>query len=303
MDADDIVTLHPVTDPHTGKVVYTAPEPTSSGESVSPGTHASTGGFMEQQDSPTTARRAHTRFDAPDEMQIIDGDLVRAGDAPNEPAPSVTLTKDRFAGDAQFDWGRAEAAQDAGQTLQIVNGQLVPVGDKPTNPGQSVTLTGDRFAATPGESAEVASLVRSGTAAQLIDDLRPTSQLRAYLPNDPGGWYLRTKPTPSHRDVLHTVIVRRSATGLYHALLWQFMQNDCGELKNTNLNRWVGTHETLSAHHTHLYPGPDGQAATLCLSQRATGGMPDLTGTVLQAAKWADGMGYVVRGGTFPYRQ
>lgn len=156
---------------------------------------------------------------------------------------------------------------------------------------------------TDTENAEVLRLVRSGTAAQLIDDLTPTSQLRAYLPHDPGGWYLRTKPTPSHRDVLHTVIVRRSATGLYHATLWRFLQNDRGELKNVNLNRWVGTHQTLSAHRVHLYPGQNGDAATLCLSQRTAGGMPTLTTAVLQSAKWADGMGFVVRGGAFPYRQ
>lgn len=258
---------------------------------------------MNQHSGPANKTQTTTRPDSAGQVQIIDGELLPADDFPLEPAPSVTLTEDRFAGDGQFDWARAEQAQDAGQTLQIINGELVSVGAKPTEPAQSVTLTGDRFAATPTENTEIAALVRSGTAAQLIDDLRPTSQLRAYLPNDPGGWYLRTKPTPSHRDVLHTVIVHRTATGLYHALLWQFLQNDNGELKNTNLNHWIGTHATLSAHHTHLYPGTNSHAATLCLSQRATGGMPTLSGTVLQAAKWADGMGYVVRGGTFPYRQ
>ncbi len=202
-----------------------------------------------------------------------------------------------------LNWKQAEAAQDAGQVLQIVNGELVAAGSKPAESAQAVTLTGDRFAATGTENAEVLRLVRSGTAAQMIDDLQPTSQLRAYLPNDPGGWYLRTKPTPSYRDVLHTVIERRSATGLYHALLWRFMQNDGGQLKNVNLNRWVGTHETLTAHTTHLYPGRNGLAATLCLSQRTAGGMPTLTDAVLQCAKWADGMGFVVRGKPFPYRQ
>lgn len=202
-----------------------------------------------------------------------------------------------------MDWKRAEAAQEAGQVLQIVNGELVAAGSNPTASAQSVTLTDDRFAATTAESAEVLRLVKSGTAAKLIDDLQPTSQLRAHLPNDPGGWYLRTKPTTSYRDVLHTVIVRRSATGLYHALLWRFMQNDGGQLKNTNLNRWVGTHESLTAHTTHLYPGHNGEASTLCLSQRTAGGMPTLTDAILQSAKWADGMGYVVRGKKFPYRQ
>lgn len=170
-------------------------------------------------------------------------------------------------------------------------------------PATAVTLTGDRFGAPDTQNAEIVRLVRSGAAAALIDDLQPTSQIRQYLPTDPGGWYLRIKPTPSYRDVLHTVIVRRSATGLYHALLWRFLQNDGGELKTVNLNRWVGTHETLSAHRTHLYPGRDGEAATLCLSQRTAGGMPTLTAAILQCAKWADGMGYVVRGGAFPYRQ
>lgn len=202
-----------------------------------------------------------------------------------------------------LNWKQAEQAQNAGQVVQIVNGELVTTGPKPAEAGQSVTLTGDRFAATDAESAEVLRLVRSGAAAQLIDDLTPTSYMRAYLPHDPGGWYLRTKPTPSHRDVLHTVIVRRSATGLYHATLWRFLQNDRGELKNVNLNRWVGTHHTLSAHRVHLYPGHNGDAATLCLSQRTAGGMPTLTTAVLQSAKWADGMGFVVRGGKFPYRQ
>jgi len=202
-----------------------------------------------------------------------------------------------------MDWKRAEAAQQAGQVLQIVNGELVAAGSKPTGSAQAVTLTDDRFAASAAESAEVLRLVKSGTAAKLIDDLQPTSQLRAHLPNDPGGWYLRTKPTPSYRDVLHTVIVRKSATGLYHALLWRFMQNDNGQLKNSNLNRWVGTHESLTAHTTHLYPGHNGEASTLCLSQRTAGGMPTLTDAILQSAKWADGMGYVVRGKKFPYRQ
>lgn len=234
---------------------------------------------------------------------IINGQLVVPGDASYDPGQAVTLTDDRFAGDPVFDWGVAERAQDAGQALQIIDGRLVPAGQTGPQPGQAVTLTDDRFAATAQEGAEVLRLVQSGTASHLIADLQPTSELRSYFQHDPGGWYLRTKPTPSHRDVLHTVIVRRSATGLYHAHLWRFMQCDRGELKNVDLNRWVGTHERLSAHKVHLYPGRSGEAAILCLSQRTTGGMPDLTGTVLQAAKWADGMGYVVRGGTFPYRQ
>lgn len=214
----------------------------------------------------------------------------------------VTLTEERFAADPAFDWGRAEQAQAAGATVQIVDGQLV-TNEKSKVPGQTVTLTDERFAATSRESAEVVRLVRSGTATALIADLRPTAEIRLHLPDDPGGWYLRTKPTPTFGDELHTVIVRRSATGLYHAHLWRFMQNDRGQLKNIDLNRWVGAHSSLSAHHTHLYPGQHGEAAVLCLSQRTTGGMPQLTGAVLQAAKWADGMGHVVRGGTFPYRQ
>lgn len=214
----------------------------------------------------------------------------------------VTLTDERFAADPAFDWGRAEQAQAAGATVQIVDGQLV-TNDKSAAPGQSVTLTDERFAATPQESLEVIRLVRSGTVAALISDLRPTAEMRQHLPHDPGGWYLRTKPTPRFGDVLHTVIVRRSGTGLYHAHLWRFLQNDRGQLKNVDLNRWVGAHASLSAHHTHLYPGHQGESAVLCLSQRTTGGMPQLTGAVLQAAKWADGMGHVVRGGAFPYRQ
>lgn len=202
------------------------------------------------------------------------------------------------------DWKRTGAAHDVGRVLQIVDGELVADGSKPNTSAEAVTLTEDRFCAVVDtENAEVLRLVRSGTAVRMIDDLQPTSQMRAYLPHDPGGWYLRTKPTPSYRDVLHTVIARRSATGLYHAMLWRFMQNDGGQLKISDLNRWVGTHEALTAHRTHLYPGRNGEAATLCLSQRTAGGMPTLTAAVLQCAKWADGMGYVVRGKQFPYRQ
>jgi hypothetical protein len=229
---------------------------------------------------------------------VVDAGVVIADDPDNQ----VTLCSERFAADPAVDWSAAERAQDAGQTVQIINGQLV-TNDKTTAPGQSVTLTDERFAATPQESAEVVRLVRSGTAAAMISDLRPTSEIRQHLATDPGGWYLRTKSTPSFGDVLHTVIVRRSATGLYHAHLWRFLQNDRGELKNVDLNRWVGAHASLSAHRTHLYPGHQGGSAVLCLSQRTAGGMPELTGAVLQAAKWADGMGHVVRGGVFPYRQ
>lgn len=237
------------------------------------------------------------RLAAP-QLPTIDAGRVNVDQVGNQ----VQLTDERFAADSNIDWSRAEQAQAAGQTVQIIDGQLV-ANDKSTAPGQSVTLTDERFAVSTHETAEVLRLVRSGTVAALISDLRPTAELRQHLPTDPGGWYLRTKPTPTFGDVLHTVIVRRSATGLYHAHLWRFMQNDRGQLKIVDLNRWVGTHASLSAHHTHLYPGQRGDSAVLCLSQRTTGGMPHLTGTVLQAAKWADGMGHVVRGGSFPYRQ
>lgn len=238
-----------------------------------------------------------------DGNRIIDGELVPGGSAPAQPAQAVTLTDDRFAGDQPFDWGRADRAQNAGQAMQIIDGELVPVGQKPAQPGQTVTLTDDRFAATTAENDQVARLVRSGVASKLIGALQPTSQLRDYFATDPGGWYLRTKPTPTYGDVLHAVIVRKHATGLYHAHLWRFMQLDRGQLGNVDLNRWVGAHASLSAHNVHLYSGAAGESAVLCLSQRTNGGMPDLTGAVLQSAKWADGMGCVVRGGKFPYRQ
>jgi hypothetical protein len=263
MGTNHIIDLEPVSDPATGHVIFQTPP---------------------------------AAVDAP---PVVDAGQLRGEGTDN----AVALTDERFAADHGVDWAGAERAQDAGHTLQIVDGQLVSTGGKPASPGESVVLTNERFAASVQENKQISRLVRSGTASKLIADLQPTSRIRSHLPHDPGGWYLRTKPTPSFGDVLHTVIVRRSATGLYHAHLWRFMQNDRGELKTVELNRWVGAHASLSAHNVHLYPGQGGDAAVLCLSQRTTGGMPDLTGTVMQSAKWADGMGYVVRGRSFPYRQ
>jgi hypothetical protein len=295
MNGKPTITLEPTIDPQTGHVVFTDPSspgahlPAVLGESVHPGAPTNPGGTM-----------ATTHIDG---NRIIDGELVPAGPSPVQAAHAVTLTDDRFAVDPTFDWGRADRAQDAGQAMQIIDGQLVPVGQKPAQPGQTVTLTDDRFAATASENGQIASLVRSGAASKLIGALQPTSELRGYFATDPSGWYLRTKPTPTYGDVLHTVIVHKHATGLYHAHLWRFLQLDGGQLKHVDLNRWVGSHTSLSAHNVHLYGGTAGESAVLCLSQRTNGGMPNLTGAVLQAAKWADGMGCVVRGGRFPYRQ
>ena len=62
------------------------------------------------------------------------------------------------------------------------------------------------------------------------------------------------------------------------------------------------SHPNLTAHGTHMYPNGRG-GAVLCLSTNARGGLPSLTAVVFQAAKWADGMGEVVRGRRFPYRE
>lgn len=235
-------------------------------------------------------------------LSIREGRLERT--VPETPAQPVNLPDERFAGEENgIPWHQTEQAQDRGQEVQIIDGQIV-FGQTDSQPGRTIKLTDERFAAPTIESTyrEIRVLAESGLASKVVQNLTPTSQLREHFPEDPKGWYLHTRPT-SHGDELHVVIAHNPSTGLYHAHLWAFMQMHQGKLKRVDLARWVGTHASLSAHNTHLYPGHGGQGAILCLSPRTQGGMTSLTDAILQSSKWADGMGQVVRGSVFPYRQ
>lgn len=240
-----------------------------------------------------------TVYAAPDAPGTISHGTLTVAGAQVEPQ-AVKLTDERFAAD-EDEFAAAERAQSAGKEAKIVNGQLV-FGDSSDN-GQGVKLTNERFAAVGTvEADEIVKLARSGAAAAYVQTLMPTGQMRKLFPQDPGGVYLHTKPT-RHGDELHVVIVRDASTGLYHAHLWAFMMREGGGLNHLNLDKWVGADPTLSAHHTHLYPGSGGHGAVLCLSERTRGGIESLSTCVVRCAQWANGMGDVVRGAKFPYRE
>lgn len=266
---------------------------------------------MEETIDPITGETVFQVLNTFDDVAIRNGELVPLSEAhgdghngePRAEQPSVKLTCERFAAGPPDDpWATAEHQQNAGQEARIVNGQLVfgPAGEAPEN---SVKLTEERFATLSAvEVSQVQRLAASGSASAFIRTLTPTSDLSEYFKSDPGGLYLHTKPS-HHGDELHAVILRDASTRLYHAHLWQFMKREGNDLKRADLNRWVGSAPNMSAHRLHLYPGAGRHGAVLCLSERSRGGVPDLTTCVMQAAKWAAGMGEVVRGRPFPYRQ
>ncbi len=233
--------------------------------------------------------------------QRIKGGALAAAEA-DEAAPGITLPGARFAAGFGDEFEQIQRAQDQGMAPRIVNGRIVLDGAAAGEEAPSIELTDKRFAAYSGPEAQaVRTLIISGAAARYVQNLQPTSDRRDLFPRDPGGVYLHTRPTRLG-DELHTVIRHDPATGLYHAHLWSFVVNEDGRRKVADLNRWVGT-PGMSAHRVHLWPGRGGEAAVICLSPETRGGMPTLDECVVRCAQWATGMGEVVRGRAFPYRE
>lgn len=233
--------------------------------------------------------------------QRIKGGALAAAEA-DEAAPGITLPGARFAAGFGDEFEQIQRAQDQGMAPRIVNGRIVLDGAAAGEEAPSIELTDKRFAAYSGPEAQaVRTLISSGAAARYVQNLQPTSDRRDLFPRDPGGVYLHTRPTRLG-DELHTVIRHDPATGLYHAHLWSFVVNEDGRRKVADLNRWVGT-PGMSAHRVHLWPGRGGEAAVICLSPETRGGMPTLDECVVRCAQWATGMGEVVRGRPFPYRE
>ena len=228
---------------------------------------------------------------------------VPEGDA--QPA-SVALTNDRFAAGFGDEFEAIERAQADGHAVRIENGRLVSGESlKDAEDAPTVELTNDRFAALrAAELREFKALVVSGAAERYINTLQSTSDMPDYFPQDPGGIYLHTKPTRLG-DELHVVIKHEHSSGLWRAHLWTFVKNEGGQLRVADLNRWVGgtAGPGLNAHTAHLYPGRGGEGGVLCLSARLFGGIDSLSGCVVRVCQWATGMGEVVRGRPFPYRQ
>ena len=114
---------------------------------------------------------------------------------------------------------------------------------------------------------------------------------------------IRYFPVIEHGDRLTVIIARDASTNLYHSHLYRFdVRQADGSMGKVDLPAYLNKHPNLTAHRAHIYPaGKTG--GILCLSERTLGGMPDIKSSVLQCAKWADGIGLVVRGKTFPYRQ
>lgn len=275
----DIITMHPEVDPVTGTLVFGA-LPDATGTEVLPTTSA----------SAAAARTA--------DVTIRGGTLVDPTDA--EPEAGIELTKNRFAGGFGDEFESIERAQDAGHEVRIVGGRIVAGDD--ADQGPAIDLTDKRFAAlTELDRQEIKKLVVTGAAATYIETLQHTSHMPQYFPASLDGIYLHTKPTRLG-DELHVVIERDPSTRLYHANLWMFMTRENGRLQRMNLDRWVGT-PGLSAHKVHLHPGNGTHGGVLCLSPDNRGGMPSLSTCVVRCAQWATGMGEVVRGRPFPFRQ
>lgn len=232
------------------------------------------------------------------------GELVRmteAGLVSEQAAPEpVALPRDRFAGDEPYDWQAAEQRQDSGYVVSMEDGQLVVNGAT----GQSVELPKDRFAAptVAEESVAVRSLSAAGAGRSVVSLLKHTSQVQGWPATMPTGWIMTTRPT-RHGDQLTVVIAHDASTGYYHAHLWRFdLRRADGSVGAVDVPAHLNKRRDLTAHHVHIYPAAQG-GGILCLSTRTRGGMPTLTDAVLQCAKWADGVGDVLRGKPFPYRQ
>ncbi len=235
-------------------------------------------------------------------LDPVTGDLVYAADD-TAPAPALTLPKETFAGDPQgpVDWRTVEEKQDHGGMVTLVNGELVTEYGGPTT---GVPLPKDTFAAPSldGEVREVRALAAQRVGAQLVEELRHTSQIPGYSKASPQGWSLVTRPTRLG-DRLRVVIARNSSTNLYHSHLWRYeLRQSDGSYGVVDVPAYLGRHRNLTNHTTHLYSSGNSDGV-LCLSTRTQGGMVSLTDAILQCHKWADGIGEVLRGRPFPYRQ
>lgn len=266
----DVITLEERIDPLSGQVVFDLPEPTNL-----PAPRLSSALTM-------------TAAGLVDEVR---------------PSQPVQLPTDRFAGDAPVNWAAAEAQQTGGQVVSMVDGKLVT--DQSAGPAQQVELPRDRFAAPDArfraENTEVMALAGAG-AGSIVSLLQHTSQIPRWPATSPSGWVYTCRPT-SHGDELTGLIVFNPSTGMYHFHFWRFdVRGSDGRLGAVDLPAYLHAHPNLTAHGTHLYPDGRG-GAVLCLSTNTRGGLSSLTATVFQAAKWADGMGEVVRGRPFPYRE
>lgn len=152
------------------------------------------------------------------------------------------------------------------------------------------------------EMAEVQAMASAGLGQTLVEVLKHTSTVTGWPATMPAGWIFTSKPT-RHGDRLTVIIARDTSTNLYHSHLFRFdVRQPDGSVREVDLRAYLNKHPNLTAHRAHIYPS--GKAGgILCLSERTLGGMPDIKSSVLQSAKWADGIGLVVRGKSFPYRQ
>lgn len=269
-DDQDVITLEELTDPLSGEVVF--------------GLQAS---------SNLPAPRAGSA------LTMTEQGLV---DEERSSRP-VSLPTDRFAGEGPVDWTSAEAQQSGGLVVAMVDGKLVT--GHGTGAAQQVELPQDRFAAPDSrfgaENAEVMALAGAG-ASSIVKLLQHTSQIPSWPAVSPTGWVFTSRPT-SHGDELTGLIVFDPSTGMYHFHFWRFdVCGSDGRMGSVDLPAYLHAHPNLTAHGTHMYPDGRG-GAVLCLSTNTHGGLSTLSAVVFQAAKWADGMGEVVRGRRFPYRQ
>ena len=270
-DGSDAIALEELIDPVTGEVIFGVPESAN-----------------------LPARRAGSA------LTMTEDGLV----AEDRPAQPVSLPTDRFAAGDGIDWKAAEGQQAAGQVVSMVDGKLV-TGQGCGSAPQQVELPRDRFAAPAArleaESAEVVALASAG-AGSVVKLLQHTSQIPNWPAVSPTGWVYTSRPT-SHGDELTGLIVYDPSTGLYHMHFWRFdVRGADGRPASVDLPAYLNAHPNLTAHGTHMYSNGRG-GAVLCLSTNTNGGLSTLGATVFQAAKWADGMGEVVRGRRFPYRE
>jgi hypothetical protein len=270
IDNQDVITLEEMTDPLNGQVIFGLPETTN-----------------------LPAPRAASA------LTMTDHGLV---DEERQSQP-VSLPTDRFAGEGPVDWAAAEAQQSGGLVVSMVDGKLVT--GQGNGPAQQVELPPDRFAAPNGrfraENAEVMALSGAG-AGSIVKLLQHTSQIPNWPAVSPTGWVYTSRPT-SHGDELTGLIVFNPSTEMYHFHFWRFdVRGADGRMGSVDLPDYLHAHPNLTAHGTHMYPDGRG-GVVLCLSTNTHGGLSSLTAVVFQAAKWADGMGEVVRGRHFPYRE
>ena len=326
-----IIDLKPVTDPLTGQELWTVPEPTSEGRELAtvPKVTATTDGSLSNGITSVAIPRDVFSGQAPVGQQepdwnrfgqaaesgqkvVLDANgNIRVAESGEPSGAAVSLPRVVFAGDLpEIGTWREQTVPGSAPLPAAPPVVLTPQGvatNGQAGTAGTVALPTDTFAAGLGPSstsrlAQEKALVSGLKQANVrwIKQLSHTSSVPGMPSGAPTGWLYRPRPN-KYGDQLVGVVAYHPLTQLYHCHYWRFEADVDGTgRKSIDLPRYLGRHPDLTHHKAHLYTDSHG-GAVLCLSTRVNGGMPSLDAALVQALKWADGTGEVVRGRLFPY--